>query len=451
MSLHLPPLLKSRFGPPVAILGGGVSGEGVQALVAALGGTAKVYDQKGLEFTAKAAAGHGLVVYSPGFPPEHPWLARARAAGAEVLAELDFAALCWGGKVIAVTGTNGKTTLTEFLTHALRTAGRTAVATGNIGHPFTRLVAEVGSGLLPAPGSALQRLTAQHPNRHVTGAARDCYAVCEVSSFQAEGLRHFHADATLWTNFAEDHLERHPGLEAYFSAKWNLITRTAPGAVFAGTTVQRFAARFDRPLPASAAVASEAQPADPRLAGTVFAEYPQRENFLLAAAWWRHAGFDEKTLLAAARTFALGRHRLSRVMEQEGVTYWNDSKATNFHAVEAALASFPHPVVLIAGGKGKGGDLAGFVHRIAPRVKHALLIGEQGAELAFQCSTFRVAHTACASLEEAVRRAAELAEPGEHVLLSPGFASFDQFRNYEDRGDQFERLVRDLRAPANLR
>ncbi len=426
MPLAIPALLKPRLAAPVAILGGGVSGAGVQALVAALGATGRVYDAKGTDFTAKAAAGHALVVYSPGFAPEHPWLARARAAGAEVLPELDFAALAWTGRVVAVTGTNGKTTLTEFLTHALRSIGRTAVATGNIGHPFSKLVADLAGG------------------------TRDAIALCEVSSFQAEALRHFHADAALWTNFAEDHLERHPGLEAYFSAKWNLVARTTSGGVFAGSSVQRFAAKFDRPLPAAAAVATEGQPADPRLAGTVFAEYPQRENYLLAAAWWRAAGHEERALVAAAKTFTLGRHRLARVLEAEGVTYWNDSKATNFHAVEAALARFAAPVVLIAGGKGKGGDLAGFVHRIAPRVKHAVLIGERSAELAFHCSTFRVAHTSCASLEEAVRRAAELAAPGEHVLLSPGFASFDQFRNYEDRGDQFEKLVRGLRAAANF-
>jgi UDP-N-acetylmuramoylalanine--D-glutamate ligase len=240
-------------------------------------------------------------------------------------------------------------------------------------------------------------------------------------------------------------------LEAYFSAKWNLVTRTPPGAVLAGSSVQRYAAKFDRPLPAASAVATEGAPADPRLAGTVFADYPQRENFLLAAAWWRAEGLDERALLAAAGTFQLGRHRLARAAEHDGVAFWNDSKATNFHAVEAALAKFRAPVILIAGGKSKGGDLAGFVHRIAPRVKHAMLIGATSAELAFQCAACQVAHTACASLDEAVRRAAELAVPGDQVLLSPGFASFDQFRDYEDRGDQFERLVRDLGVAANLR
>jgi UDP-N-acetylmuramoylalanine--D-glutamate ligase len=427
MPLSPPEFLKAALSRPVAVFGGGVSGEGVLALLGAIGAQGKIYDAKvakGVEFTAAAAKQHGLVVFSPGFAPEHPWFKRAKDADAICLGELDFASLFWRGKLIAVTGTNGKTTLTEFLTHALGGIGRDAHATGNIGHPFSKLVAEK------------------------RGGAKDMFAICEVSSFQAETLEHFRAHAAIWTNFAEDHLERHPGLESYFSSKWNLIAHAAPGAVFVGSSVLRYARKFDRPVHAVHAVVTESMSADPKLATTVFAEHPQRENFLLALAWWKANSFDVAALYSAARTFKLGRHRLSRVGGRDGVTFWNDSKATNFHAVEAALARFNAPVVLIAGGKPKGGDLAGFVHRIAPRVKHAVLIGEASAELAFHCSTFRVAHTSCANFAESVRRAAELAEPGDHVLLSPGFASFDMFRNYEDRGDQFESLVQNLGAPA---
>jgi UDP-N-acetylmuramoylalanine--D-glutamate ligase len=432
MTLAQPELLAALLGKPVAIFGGGVSGEGVRALAAALGVEAKVYDAKGTKFTPASAREHALVIFSPGFAPDHPWLAQARGAGLECLNELDFASTCWRGEIVAVTGTNGKTTLTEFLTHALTGLGRDAAATGNIGHSFSQLVAER------------------------RGGSRQAVAVCEVSSFQAETLRHLRADSTLWTNFAEDHLERHPSLESYFGAKWNLVARTAvrreAATVFIGSSVQRFAEKFARPLVAAEVVATENQTLDPRLEGTVFATHPQRENFLLAAAWWRASGFDESALYAAAKRFRLGRHRLARVAEHEGVTFWNDSKATNFHAVEAALAGFAAPVLVILGGKSKGGDLAGFVQRIAPRVRHAVLLGETTDELAFHCKTFRVAHTACASLAEAVRRAAELAAPGDHVLLSPGFASFDMFRNYEDRGSQFENLVRELgTSPASLR
>jgi len=427
MPISPPDFLQPALARPVAIFGGGVSGEGVRALLIAIGADGKIYDAKeakGVEFTTAAAKQHALVVYSPGFAPEHPWFKRARAVEAVCIGELDFASLFWRGKLVAITGTNGKTTLTELLAHALGGIGRNACATGNIGHPFSRLVAEK------------------------RGGAKDMFAICEVSSFQAETLQHLRAGAALWTNFAEDHLERHPGLESYFGAKWNLVAHTTPGAVFVGSSVQRYAQKFDRPTQSVNAIPTENQPADPKLARTVFADYPQRENFLLALAWWRANGFEDGALYAAARTFKLGRHRLTRVGEHDGVTFWNDSKATNFHAVEAALARFNAPVVLIAGGKPKGGDLAGFVHRIGPRVKHAVLIGETSAELAYHCSTFRVAHTSCANFGEAVRRAAELADAGEHVLLSPGFASFDMFRNYEDRGDQFESLVQNLGAPA---
>jgi UDP-N-acetylmuramoylalanine--D-glutamate ligase len=118
--------------------------------------------------------------------------------------------------------------------------------------------------------------------------------------------------------------------------------------------------------------------------------------------------------------------------------------------VEAALSRFPAPVVLIAGGKAKGGDLGAFIHRIASRVTHVVLIGETSEELASHCAACRVAHTRCGTLEEAVRRAAEIAEPGDNVLLSPAFASFDMFRGYADRGEQFEKLVHNLGDGSNF-
>jgi len=407
---------------PVAILGGGVSGQGVLSLLADVGGVGQVYDEKAAdaanEFTAEQARRHGLVVFSPGFTPDHKWLAVAHAAGCVCLGELDFASLFWRGEVLAITGTNGKTTLTEFLTHALNLAGRRAHATGNVGYSFSRLVVEQ------------------------TGRAD--VAVCEVSSFQAETLQRLRPAATIWTNFAEDHLERHAGMNAYFAAKRRLLERTAPGSVFVGSSVQKYAEQSGNTLPAPACIASEGQQADARLAGTVFAAYPQRENFLLAAAWWRHAGLPETQLLAAAHSFRLGAHRLAKVAERRGVTFWNDSKATNFHAVEAALATFPAPVLWIGGGKAKGGDLGGFVRRIATRLKQAFLIGETQAALAGFCRDQQVPAAPCASLDEAVRSAFARATTGDNILLSPGFSSFDMFRGYDDRGRQFERLVENL-------
>jgi UDP-N-acetylmuramoylalanine--D-glutamate ligase len=278
------------------------------------------------------------------------------------------------------------------------------------------------------------------------GGAQEIAVVCEVSSFQAEQLGHFYADGLIWTNFAEDHLERHANMEAYFAAKWVLMVRTRPGRTFVGSSVEREGTLLGRPFPPGSCVATEGQPADPRLAGTPFDTYPQRENFILAAAWWTSEGLDPELLYAAARSFKLARHRLGRVGTLDGVTYWNDSKATNFHAVEAALASFDSPVVLIAGGRSKGGDLSGFVGRIARRVSHAMLIGETSPALAAVFESLGVPHSECPSLDEAVRHAASVAGTGGNVLLSPGFASFDMFRSYEDRGDRFEHAVADLRS-----
>ncbi|MFA6289288.1 MAG: UDP-N-acetylmuramoyl-L-alanine--D-glutamate ligase [Opitutaceae bacterium] len=425
MPLVIPEFIHPLLEHPVAIFGGGVSGRAVLALVEKLGGKGVIFDEKAAanarsEFRGVAVQEHRLVVYSPGFKPTHPWIGAARASGAVCLAELDFASLFWRGSLIAITGTNGKTTLTEFLTHALKSIGRDASATGNIGHSFAQLVVER------------------------EGGAPDSLAVCEVSSFQSEMLRYFRADAALWTNFAEDHLERHGTMADYFLAKWRLFERTVGGHVFAGTSAQHYAQVFGQTLPAEALVATEDQPADVLLRGTVFAHYPQRENFLLAAAWWRSAGLRENALYAAAASFRLGAHRLARVGECGGVTYWNDSKATNFHAVEAAVAGFPSPVILIAGGKSKGGDVAAFVGRIAPHVKHVFVIGDTRNVLATLCGARQVPHTVCADLAEAVGLASKIARSGDNVLLSPGFASFDQFRSYEDRGTQFITLVNNL-------
>jgi UDP-N-acetylmuramoylalanine--D-glutamate ligase len=423
--LTAPTTIATLLRRPAAIFGGGRSGLAVRELLQRVGAESVLYDERGADgastsFDREAAARHALVVFSPGFSPRHEWLATAKSMGAVCLGEIDFASLFWKGKIVAVTGTNGKTTLTEFLTHALTLNGEFAKATGNIGYPLSRLVLDLD----------LQ-------------AARTT-AVCEVSSFQAETMRHFRADATLWTNFAEDHLERHDGLDDYFAAKWVLVEHTQPGAVFLGDSAQEYAMHFGRASSAQSHVATQGLADDAGLRGTVFERYPQRENFELVRAWWTRSGRREECLYAAAQSFHLGRHRLALVRTIAGVGYWNDSKATNFHAVEAALARFDSPVVLIAGGKGKGGDLGGFVSRIAPRVKFAALIGETSRELAGHCAQAGLAHVCCASLDEAVQAASSQATVGGHVLLSPGFASFDMFNGYDHRGEIFEQLVRKL-------
>ena len=199
MKPTIPDWLQRLLARPVAVFGGGVSGTSAANLVQRLGGKAIVFDETfanvaECRFTSVEAKTHALVVVSPGFAPGHAWLQAARSAGCEVLAEIDFAALAWPGRIVAVTGTNGKTTITEFLTSALRLAGRDAHAAGNIGMPLSE-VAATGMG------------------------DESSIAVCEVSSFQAELLRFFEADTTIWSNFSEDHLDRHGTIEDYFRAK----------------------------------------------------------------------------------------------------------------------------------------------------------------------------------------------------------------------------------------
>lgn len=412
----LTPLLEA----PVAVLGAGVSGKAAAELVKRLGGTVVIYDQReeaGIEARFNPGS-HRLLIISPGFALGHDWVLAGRSAGLVCLTEIDFASLFWRGEVVAITGTNGKTTLTEFLTFALNAAGRDVYAVGNVGNAFSSIVVAR------------------------EGGAPDSIAICEVSSFQAEALHHFRADAAIWTNFAEDHLERHASMSGYFMAKWRLFERTIGGQVFAGSSVARAAEDMGQTLPEGAIVETDDPAGDILLRETVFEDQPQRENFLLAAAWWRAAGLREPVLYAAAQRFCLGPHRLECVGEYAGVTWWNDSKATNFHATEAALSRFGAPVILIAGGKSKGGDVAAFVNRIQGRIKQVLLIGETRNILATFFGAAAVPHRVCASLSEAVQLAAQSAEVGDSVLLSPGFSSLDQFSGYAERGETFCRLVK---------
>ena len=413
-----PDSLRRRLARPAAILGEGVSGRAVADCLAAAGFASVTYDAQGgnRAFGPAEAARHDLLVYSPGFAQSHPWLLAARRAGLHCLAELDFGALLWTGASIAVTGTNGKTTLTEFLSFAHKRAGQDAIACGNVGLPFTALHAPVSHGSF--------------------------LAVVEVSSFQAEDLRHLAPEAVLWTNFDEDHLDRHGDLESYFRAKFRLIERMLPGGVLVvGESVAEAARGFGIELPAEALVATRVEVADSVPAGTVFDSWPQRENWAIAARYWQAKGLSLRQLEESARLFRAAPHRLRKVAEAQGVEYWNDSKGTNFHAVHAALAQFQLPVRWIGGGKWKGGDLRRFAERLAPRIEAAYLIGETGPELQRHLAELGRPARCFPALQDAVVAAAKDAHVPTAILLSPGFSSFDQFRGYAERGTVFERAA----------
>jgi UDP-N-acetylmuramoylalanine--D-glutamate ligase len=279
-------------------------------------------------------------------------------------------------------------------------------------------------------------------------ATEDRVAVCEVSSFQAENLQYLRPQALLWTNFDEDHVDRYAHLREYFAAKWNLVERLAEPVLVVGESVASAASTYGCTLPAYAKVVRREGQRHLVPEGSVFSSYPQSENYLVARAFWELMGYPIKVLEETAQSFSTRRHRLTQVTDWEGVTYWNDSKGTTVHATLAALETFPGPVVWIAGGKSKGGDIEGFAGRAAGRVREAFLIGETAGILAAGLHTRGIPATICETLREAVQKAHDA---GRHsaptqVLFSPGFSSFDMFHDYAERGLAFEQAVLGLKA-----
>ncbi len=420
--MELPASIASLLKRPVAVLGNGVSGKGVAALLRAHGIWYDVYDHHGgglvhADFKEKDAARHDLVVYSPGFPLAHSWMERARKANCTLVGELDFASLFWGGGIVAITGTNGKTTLTEFLTRAFKRHGTDAVAAGNIGYPLSRLF-------------------------ELNATARSL-AICEVSSFQSERLHYFRPSALLWTNFAEDHLDRYATIQAYFEAKWNLVGKLTRPRFILGKSVAVWAEKLGYTLPPFAQVVDSEVEAG--LRGTLFESPPQKENYLVAKAFWQEEGLPVAALEETAESFTVGKHRLSRIAEIGQASFWNDSKATNFHATLNAVATFREPVLWIGGGKSKGGGLKEFARQLAPTIREAFLLGETAQELKGYLEEHGCPVTVFPNVEEAVYSAFRRVDCPAAILLSPGFASMDMFTSYAERGIAFERAVLSLK------
>ena len=334
-----------------------------------------------------------LVVKSPGVPGDAPIVRAARERGIPVWSEVElgYRRLAeQGSKLVGVTGTNGKTTTTELLGAIFRAAGRDVEVGGNVGTPITSI-------------------------------DRADWVVCELSSFQLEDVHELACDVAVLLNLEPDHLDRHGTFAAYRAAKLRIFERARVKVVPRGMGLDGIAFAAD-----------DALPAEPLIVGA-----HNRENAAAATAAARAAGIDDGAIAEALRTFPGVPHRLELVAERDGVRFVNDSKATNVAAALRALAAYAsEPVQLILGGSPKGEDFAPLAAAIGPNVRAVHLIGEEGPRIGEV-----VAGHVDETLERAVAHARELARPGDVVLLSPACASFDQFANFEARGDAFRALV----------
>jgi UDP-N-acetylmuramoylalanine--D-glutamate ligase len=361
------------------------------------------------------------VVKSPGVPREAPVIAQALERGMPVLGELEISWRLLPNRFLAVTGTNGKTTTTELLGAVFRAANKPVAVAGNVGTPLAALVGET---------------------------SEEATIVCEVSSFQAEDADAFKPEGALLLNLAEDHLDRHGTMEAYREAKLRVFARQQPGDVavappgfeLPGSAERVTFGGADTDLAVSDGVLTwQGEPLlvvqEVRLRGE-----HNLQNAMGAAALALATGVEREAVATALRDFAGVPHRLEEVGTVNGVLYVNDSKATNVDSAVRGIEAFEGGVHAILGGSLKGGGFEGLREALASNAKAAYLIGEAETRLAEDLDGVTMLHR-CGTLEAAVQAATEAATPGDVVLLSPACASFDHYRDYEQRGDHFRSLL----------
>jgi len=426
--------------------------------------------------------GCGLVVKSPGVPQESSLLLEAHMRGIPVWGEVEFAWRFLPNIIVGVTGTNGKTTTTELLGHVIAATGRSCRVAGNVGVALSSLVGEVDE---------------------------DEVLVVELSSFQLEDIITFRPDVAILLNLAEDHLDRHPDLESYFTAKLRIFEnqqsedvsiinlddgncrRPVPGhasrvwfsrsagdarpdagesgeplvfkrkgvirASLHGLEIASAGLRSRLPRDYSGRIATAGGEVKKAGASTAILDWSDSamrgehnlDNCLAATAACLCLGLSPEEVAAGIKSFPGVPHRLQEVGVVDGVTYVNDSKATNVDAALKALTAYQRGIHLILGGRTKGCDFDNLADAASdPKVSQVILIGEAASAIAASFDLVGGDVLLAADLEEAVRVARENAEPGDTVLLSPACASFDQYENYEQRGAHFVNLVKQMTAEA---
>ncbi len=451
-------------GKKVLVVGLGKSGLAAALFLRRLGAQVTVSDMRSAAALAKEipallehgimveSGGHGLltfrrqdlIVVSPGVPLDTPELVQVKAFGLPVIGELELAAQYLKGNILAITGSNGKTTTTTLTGAILTSAGIETLVGGNIGVPVVDLI----------------------------GKSTDAgWSVLEVSSFQLESTHFFHPKIAVILNITPDHLDRHGTFENYAMAKEMIFS--------AQTHSDSLILNADNDRTAAAASRSSAKvywfsrvhtvpqgcwienPGDPSQAQLVYRGSPEGsieailplaeislkgahniENVLAAVCAARLAGAPAAGIRRAVAEFRAVEHRLEFVTTDNGVEYYNDSKATNVDAAAKALAAFPECVHLILGGKDKNSNYADLADLLRKRVKAVYTIGSAASKIESHIRGM-VPIVPCETLDRAVAAARKAAHPGDVVLLSPACSSFDQFENYEERGRIFKQLVLD--------
>lgn len=453
--------LEAFSGRRVLVVGLGRSGVGAATVLAPVAGKVVACDEKSLEELSAPAAelaaagvelrpgeqkpalleGVDLVVRSPGVPWEAPVIAAARERGVELIGELELAyRLLVTDRVVAVTGSNGKSTTTALLGEIFQRAGEKVVVAGNIGVALTAVVAEL------------------EPTTTV---------VAEVSSFQLEDAVTFRPRVGVLLNLAPDHIDRHGSPAAYYRMKWRLFENQRREDYAVLNADDDSSANRGR-LEASVLLFGRGAAPGPGVwvagddvaydvggrAGTLMPARDVRlpgphnlSNAMAAACASLAMGVAAAAAAEALREFQGLPHRLEFAGEVRGVRYINDSKATNVASALTALATFDAPIILIAGGKSKGGDFKALAAAARDKVRVAVLYGAARDELAAEFGGV-VSVERADTIKEAVGKAAALARPGDVVLLSPACTSWDQYRDFEERGDDFKRAVADLTLEA---
>ena len=419
--LTLPHIWKEKKSSPVAIFGRGVSGQGVAKLLSKLEWKFNFYDIQEVEFSEEAAKISSMVITSPGFPADHPWIRLAHKSNLTVVGELDFASTLIDNEVVAVTGTNGKTSLVTFLAHLWKRLGKSVVCAGNVGTSLSEVV--------------------------VDGLDSQTSIFLEVSSFQAAKLKFLKPSSLLWTNFSSDHLDYHKNLEKYFLAKFNLCKRLrSDGNFICGRSVVEFGGEKRLKVEANPEVVDCSRLSSLNIKEDHFFSSPaQRENLSIAYAYAESKGIKKTEFEKAIQDYQPEPFRLSKVGVLEEVSFWNDSKATNFSAVLSACKNFRERIIWIGGGKEKGDELQIFSSQMKEYLIQAFLIGEVAEKLAILLRKESISVTVCNTLKDAVGQAFSVAKRGTSIVFSPGFASFDMFTSYLERGNLFNQVFFDLK------